>query len=315
MVNSDMQHSLVTMASSGRVSDISLASGHYRDLDLSGVRFESVDARHAVFENCQLSQSSWRACQLEGARFERCNFTDSNMLWCVGTSLQMIQCDLSNNWWQDNSFTQADLASSCLDNIAVSTCDLSSASLPSRLQKAWFSMCQLSYATWNEPAQWHQVHVLESEAKSWSFSNAALTQCSFIRCELDGLQAQALHGPFLTLWKCSVQNAEFSKAMLEGANFEDADLSNTHFNHSTLIRARLVRAKTPGALFIQADLSQADASYLQAHDADFSGSQLDLTNVHGAQLDQARWDDCNRNRLRQTDPALLQAEQWRPATS
>lgn len=318
MVNGAIQHLqasvLMDMAQDGIVSQQTLASGHYQGLDLSGVRFDSVDARQAVFEDCVFTQSSWYKGQLDGARFERCSFAGSQFSVCTGPQLQMLGCDLSDSYWADNTFPSAHFATSCLDNIAASTCDLTAASLPSTLQKAWFSMCQLSNAIFNNDMTWHQVHILESEAQSWHLPQATLTQCSFIQCNLDGLQALHLQGPFLTLWKCSIRHADFSNAMLEGANFEEARLDQTKFNRSMLVRARLVRANTPGTTFIQADLSQADLSYLSASDADFTSSLLDLTNIHGAHLEQARWDNCNRNRLRLTDPVLLQAEQWKPST-
>lgn len=315
MTNTLSTDALIAMAREGIVSQASLANAHYQALDLSNVRFESIDARNTVFEDCQFSQSSWYTARLDNAQFHRCTLLESTFSECSGTGLQVTHSNLSDSWWQDNSFIQSDFASSCLDNIAASSCRLSGVRLPSQLQKAWFSMCTLSNMRADATLHWHQVHILESEVRDWSLSHASLTQCSFIRCDMDGLQAVALHGPFLTLWKCSLRDADFSQAMLEGANFEEATLTHSRFHHSTLIRARFVQAETRGASFIHANLSQADASYLQAYDADFSGSQLDLTNVHGAQLDQARWDGCNKNHLRTTDPVRLQAEHWQPTVS
>lgn len=301
---------LMQLASDGLLSQVSLASGHYTGLDLSGVRIEAVDARNTLFEDCVFVESNWEICRLEGARFERCNLSDSKFSHCIGPGLRAAHCDLSSNWWQDNVFPEADFSSSCLDNIAISHCDLNAARLPARLNKAWFSTCQMADLSFNEPAQWHQINVLESNLVCFDLSEATLTQCSFVRCVLDALRASGLKAPYLSFWQCSLREANLSRAALEGANFEEADLSNAQLSGSHLLRARLVRAKTHGATFIKADLSQADASYLQAGNADFTGSQWDLTNGHGAELAQARWTDCNRSSLRLTDAVLLRAEQW-----
>src|SRR5690606_15029072 len=161
-------------------------------------------------------------------------------------------------------------------------------------------------------AQWHQVQVLDSGLGDCDLSGASLTQCAFVRSVLDGLHAVALRAPYISFWHCSMRGAALSHAALEGANFEDADLTDATLVGSNLRRSRLVRARTDGASFVGADLSQADASHLQAGDADFSGSQLDLVNVHDARLALARWDGCDLSRLRQTDPVLLRAQQWRP---
>jgi len=207
---------------------------------------------------------------------------------------------------------QMDFASSRLDGMAAWSCRLASARAPQRLGQIWLSACRLPDLVFPAQAQWHQVQVLDSRLDGCDLSGAVLTQCAFVRSVLDGLRAVALRAPYLSFWQCSLRGADLSQAELEGANFEDADLTDAKLVSSNLQRSRLVRARCGGARFVDARLSQADASHLQAGDADFSGSQFDLVNVHDAQLGQARWDGCDRRRLRQTDPVLLQAQQWHP---
>lgn len=304
---------LMQLANDGHVGEVSLAGGRYTGLDLSGVRFESVSADGAIFENCTLAQSSWQDCQLDGAHFERVNLVDSRFVACTATNLSFTQSDLSDTWWQDSTFTQPDFSSSQLDGLAATACRFISARLPHRLNRAWISECQMPDAIFSEPAHWHQVQVLRSQLPNWDLSNATFTQCAFGGSMLDGLRATALRAPYLSFWQCSMRGAELSQAELEGANFDRADITDARFTNSNLTRARLVQAQTGGASFVYANLTQADASHLQAGDADFSRSRLDLLNVHGAQMDQACWQGCDRSRLRGTDVALLRAEQWQAA--
>lgn len=304
---------LMLLANDRHVHQVSLAPGRYTGLDLSGVRFEGVNASQVIFENCLFTESNWHACRLDGTRFERSALSGSSFTECAGVGLTLLDAECRANWWQGNQFTHADFTAGDLDDLAASSCDLSSARLPHRLEKAWISACKMPGVVFSKPPCWHQVQILESELQAWDLSGASFTQCAFVRCALEALRAQALQGPYLSFWHCNLHEADLSQAQLEGANFESADLSRATLNGSRLVRARLVRAQTRGAHFIKADLTQVDASYLDAANANFTESQWELANVHGAQLEQANWTNSERKQLRLTDPALHTAEQWRAA--
>ena len=102
---------------------------------------------------------------------------------------------------------------------------------------------------------------------------------------------------------------------MSGAIFDQARLGQADFSDADLSMSRMVGAQASTTRFTRANLDMADASHLHAPSADFSYARLHLTSLHGARLDEARWEGCNLSHIRGTDPVLEAAETWQPASN
>ncbi|MDD5177482.1 MAG: pentapeptide repeat-containing protein [Sterolibacterium sp.] len=78
------------------------------------------------------------------------------------------------------------------------------------------------------------------------------------------------------------------RAVLEGADLRQADLSNANLSYATLAGANLERAELVGATLCNADLRQVNLGYASLVSADLSGANLQQAVAMGVDLTSAR---------------------------
>ncbi|MFT4595849.1 MAG: hypothetical protein ACI9TF_000086 [Paracrocinitomix sp.] len=90
--------------------------------------------------------------------------------------------------------------------------------------------------------------------------------------------------------------AQFSRAILDGADLSRARFAFAQFDNASLLKADLSRAALVGASFQGADLRGADLRFAdlsrgRLEEADLRGANLSFTSLAGANLEGARVDD------------------------
>jgi uncharacterized protein YjbI with pentapeptide repeats len=109
-----------------------------------------------------------------------------------------------------------------------------------------------------------------------------------------------------------LSNAQFDRAVLDGANFWSTNLNwsqltstslvGANFTNAKLIKARLAAAKASGANFSSATLDEAEFIYADLTGANFSGSQL-----VGASLTESKYIEANFTQANLTNADLTGA--------
>lgn len=265
---------LLSLAQQGTIQNVNLSQGHYENICLSQVHFENVTAHGTVFKNVNLRDTAWFNCDLTQAHF-----------------------DLSKTQLEKTIFTAV---------------NLTGAKLPQQLSALHLIRCNLSQIQIPPQSHWYQVQCTECNLSHTNFNAAQLEQVAFELSTLLQANLHQVNAPYLSLWQSNAAEATFSHANLTGAIFEKANLTATDFTGACLEKAYLHQALAKHAIFTDAKLNYANASYLQAHFGDFANAELNQCNFHCSEFEGAFLPPYAAAQAQPENRLLKQAEQWTP---
>ncbi|WP_420466530.1 DUF2169 domain-containing protein [Panacagrimonas sp.] len=272
------------------LTGVDLSNLDLRGVDLTGAWMESVDLTHSNLSRAKLTGAVLAHANLRSALLIRADLTKANL---GSARLERTVFDQAN--LTETNFMRAD----------IKKADFRGARMPSaQLLESRWAGADLSRA-----AMAGQIFY-KLDLKGCEFADAQLANCNFIECDLTGIDFRgadlssasfvtcAANGAIFASAKMSgvvfVQNttlkgADFSAAVLNGANLGECDLTGARLVRAVLDEANLGRAnlsacdarlaKAKGALLRKAVLCHANLS-----DVDFNGAILHNADLRGADL-------------------------------
>ncbi|NUP06024.1 MAG: pentapeptide repeat-containing protein [Polyangiaceae bacterium] len=240
------------------------------NMDLTGVDLSNLDLRGADFTRSMMESANLKGAQLEGAIFDHCVFArasfdkpdfagarvrGANFSECDLTGANFAGCDLSESFFVRSNLTDANLADTVLVHADLGEAKLvgtrfdRSSSMELALSKTKLENVSMAYAKWK--------------------------QCTFVECDLVGVQATG--------------------AEITEANWVDVVVTDGRFDHANLENLRAARIER-GASFIRCSFLNADVRRSHFRGAkidtcDFSFAQLDETDFSEAIADGSKFDD------------------------
>lgn len=235
---------------------------------LSGADFSSVKADHAVFTDAAAAKIQAGGASLAGADFAGADLAEADL-----TSANLQGANLSNAILDSAVLRGASLAACQAVLANFTAADLAGAALgESVLSGSWFDGAKLDNADF-----------AQADLRGAAFSDASGVRPCFAGADLTGSKASG---------GTNFEEADFSRAGLEQANWIDCDLKGASFELARLDGAqfRLSRfedatfrkAKARRAVFDQADLTRADLQGLDAFKASLREASLLFTDMRNA---------------------------------
>lgn len=307
-------------------------------IDLTGADLSDMDLRRVDFTGAYLESANLSGSNLSHSKFQDCVLAHARLHRTVAIRTDFVGANLGGAEFDRAVFDQSDLTKVTL--------------MRARLRSSDFRGAILSHANLLE-TQWDDVDLADArlqdlifmklQLKSCSFPGAQLQSAQFIDCELDGADfsmAQLQSTGFLdcrsegarfgaanmagTVFagKSSFTRADFTDAVMKGANlnlcrfdgsrFVRAILDNANLFKARLQAADLRLASAKGAMFRKADLTGARMERSNLKDAllygaDLRGTDLRQANLFGADLTRVHLDGTSR-----IDGAILERARLYP---
>jgi uncharacterized protein YjbI with pentapeptide repeats len=199
--------------------------------------------------------------------------------------LQKLQKE-AKNWtiWLTSYHSKSlDLIGATLCDLDLSGIELDNANMNGAcLSRTDLSGNNLESSRFNK-AELIKVKLDNANLKRTRFKNADLTHAQAINACLYGADME----------KAEAVSANFEGADFSEANLCDAVLSASNFQHTKFYRTKLYNAIVQHADFTEADLSYADFMGASLIEANFSGANLNGTNFYRADLRSANFSNAN----------------------
>jgi len=248
-----------------------LARADLREADLTGARFGSAnlggaDLRGAkAAEGLDLSRATLWETDLSGASFTGAKLDDVTVFEVKLAGAQLPGLSATKASFYKTDLTGMVLTGATLEGCTFMECTLTGADLSrARLGKTCLVQCNADGANLGaaEAANLRVVH------------GSSMKGASFIEARLVGAN---LRGTCL-------ENAVFSAATLDRADFSDCNLRGATFYRVAAREARFIRADLTGSVLLQAGLLGAILQKATIEGADFTSANLfgsDLARVRG----------------------------------
>ncbi len=283
-----------------------LSGMHLPGANMHGTFMEGVDLRGANLSGCDLSEAvlaraALDECNLSHAILDSANLSvvQANRVHFEGASLDSSIIEQSSFFECD--FSHAYLAQLLLNKIRFEKCAFGKATL----LQCIFTSCEFTENLLG--AHMIRTSFVESQMKQNRYADAFLDSAHFVKSTLSG-EVFGL-GRFVNvsmtyhtmLEDCSFAHAYFKQCnlrglKLDGQDFTDSDMSMSDLSETSLCGSKLTRMTARDALFVRADLSQAEAEHanlMQAtltkanlEHASFSSANFFRTNLGNARLDE-----------------------------
>lgn len=304
------------------VNRTTLRGAKFKDTQLSGLRnLQYADLTEAIFSG------TLSTIDFKGAGLRWVYFLNADVLKADFSYADLRHTRFTNTYLQAPNFAHADLSNTHFSSTHLQSADLSSANLnEARFRKVIFEHADLSWATFIN-ATFENVRFPGANLEGVDFTGANLKKADFSGAKsLVGVKfngAFLAHANFartnLSFMDFTVVNgrnllgANFSEAMLRGANLagvlltganfkktnlegaylvaaelEEANFFNANLWKTNLTRANLKKANLNLANLSNADLSFADLRGANLQDADLRGADLRGADLRGAKLEGAK---------------------------
>jgi uncharacterized protein YjbI with pentapeptide repeats len=206
---------------------------------------------------------------LETARLDRADLTGANLERSVLTRASLRGANLTGASLKGANLGEADLTGADLTGV-----DLTGAVL----FRATLDKTKLDGVTL------HDTDVWETEVRDVSLKKATLSKVSFLRCNIDRLDAAGAKLFDVTLLECKAPKLDLSDATVEELHLISTSAPDASFRNATLVKmSALADCSLPGADFSGAKMPEAS----------LRGANLAGANFEGAQLDEADLSECN----------------------
>lgn len=297
--------------------------------DFAGADLRGADLRGAVLTGVFLECARLQGACLADARAENAVLVEACLDNADCGGAQFTAANLNAAQARDSAWTGADLTDGTMVGArfdraraigAVMVRSVATASHwqganldASRMDDARFDSVDFRRASWRS-VQWSGVDAQNSQVDEVDATRAQLSACRFVgvtgtawRLEDARIEGSAFLDarlPGLKGARLAARDTSWHAAVLDGADFEQADLENAYMTEVQLADASLVRADLRNALlngatlcgssFAQAqllganlrcvDASRGDFREAQLRKSDFTGAQLDFADMTGADL-------------------------------
>ena len=278
-------------------------------MDLRGIDLSELNLSGGIFRQANLTGVNLTNAFLVGADFSEADMSETNLAFA----------DLRSSMLTKTDMTRANLANSKLDGAFIDETIMDNANLKHAEMRnisakgASFFEADFSHATLSD-AQCQASDFSIATLINTDFSGADLTDASFEKVKsrginfnnanLSGFRASGgsdfcqgnfrnISAPY-SIWEDAVlDQADFSFAYMEGANFASASLKKAVFYGTDLRFARLSKAILNQAKCIHMNLFQATLEKADLTKTDFSAANLYGAEFLGATVNQTKFIQTN----------------------
>jgi len=247
---------------------------------LSGANLSKVKASGASFRNATFNRSTiigadFSNCDFAGAVLETCTFIDCSLTGTTFSGVQMtdtsfVNSDLTGLKAGQLTLERSNFLSSALDGSDWSGARMKKASFANvTLRAARFSDTVLDECGWFGATEMTDAIFENVQAVNCGFQDAKLHRAGFLNAHFE---KSNMSGTDLEL--ADMRLSSWKGCMFVNARIRDADLFGAN-----LLGASLHGADLSGSSFRSANLFRTDLSDTRLAFADFSGSNLELTNM------------------------------------
>lgn len=301
-----------------------IADQTVQDEDVAGVIFQDC-----VFERVRLERVTLTRTMFVNSRFDDCVFQDCGVegtVWsgCLGSGIRIAGGAFSYTIFSQCKFVRLDFEQAGYSvTLSESAIDQLSFSGAARTQNTLtISDCALE-SVLAENAEWTGATAVGVQLANWSLAGGHFTRCSFIGVIGEDMDLSDVRFEACNLYQskfpkarfrsaercifaeCDLRGADLADAALAGALFVKAEASDASFERAQLDGAMFPKAKLAGSCFsqarahvsvwIDADLSSADLSGLDAWRGVFRNAIL-----RGAEVVNARLVEADLHGVRET---------------
>jgi uncharacterized protein YjbI with pentapeptide repeats len=278
---------------SGGVAECHIEDADFSSLSLAGLNLKAVRFRRcrfqatlfdtAVFEDvvfidCDMSNGVLKNTKLVRSGFERCHLNQfsisqseivqTQFTWCCGEQIGIRESHVTNTTFDQNDFAQPLLRQSKLTH---------SQFLKSKLRKIRIEDCVLEGVAMVD-TDLSQSEIVGSQVLKCGFTSSILTESSWTNCHgrsiviseesnASRLKMTTCHFKYISIADCvatglTLDNSTFIKLSTrffsaEASRWENCDLTSANFINAVMPRACFRRTSLKDALFLGADLRDA----------------------------------------------------------
>lgn len=276
--------------------------------NLTGWDFHAQNLSAADFAGANLTNTNFKDAIVVGANFSGTNFTQDQLKSTASyiindkTNTNLAGIELRgnklNHWdFSGRYLANADFSGSTLIKTDLSNATIIGANFNDTTSKG-FTLAQLqstdSYTINNKNDNLSGIHLAGNNLTSWNFQGKDLTNARFF----DIRNAQQISKSNTNAFSFFItRNSKvYNPSVLNGANFTQANLTNTWFQAAMLIGANFTQANLTNASFFgtlnnsaliatlnNADFTQANLTNANFQSASLTGAnftQADLTNTY-----------------------------------
>jgi len=278
--------------------------------DLSGQNFSNLDLSGAELPRVNFSGANLAGTKLIGTKLTGANFSKANLTGADFSRAFLEDADFSEAKLKGAKFCGATVKGASFSELELAGVDFSGCAgrhpdfSKSNLEAANFSGAKLPHADFCK-ANLKAANFFEAELVSADFGGATGAGIKMERADLTNLRAgekaDFTGGKFRetkaskSIWEGTVlDRADFSLAILAGAQFESASVKGTNFDRADLVKASfedalaeeslMTNANLLRANFNRANLTEACLNGSNLYEASFWDTKFGHTNIEGANL-------------------------------
>lgn len=266
--------------------------------NLTAVDLSGKDLKGASFYGTELKDSDFSGTTIQGADFGHAENFTSNQLYSTKSyqTRDLSKTDLGDlnlQYWnfseQDLTsaiFYNSDLNSATFSNAAAHRTDFSNTQLQNAnfnqadLTESSFAFSTLSNTTFTG-ADLSEADFLNTKIISADFTDALINRASFTAAQ--GFSSNHLYATQNYKYK-DLEGIGLGSQKLNGWDFSEQNLNNSHFHSSDLTGATFSNASLQNVSFSYADLSSASLSNTDLSRANLAYAKLHNTSFTGADI-------------------------------
>ena len=258
--------------------------------DLSGLDFSNKDLTGADFSDADFSNANLANAKLARCKLDGVNFSEANLAGADFTQAILDGADFSESKLQGARFSGASIEGTSFSKLQLPDADFSDCKgrhsnfSSSNLEGANFARAKLFQADFCR-ANVKGANFSEAELASADFGGASAAGINMEKADLTNLRAgekaDFTGGKFReakapkSIWEGSIcDRADFSRAVLVGALFEDASVKDARFDRADLTKASFEDASAQRAVMTNANLLRASFDRANLTEARLDGSNL-----------------------------------------
>ncbi len=305
----------------------SLAGEDLSGEDLSGMDFKNADLSGAIFIGANLSGADLSAANLMHANLSAANLSNAQMI-----ETDFRSADLSDTQMTGVNASGANFTAALIKDTNLDAADLTGANLTdANLSNTKLNEIILKSACLNN------ADLSKTQLTGANFQNATLNDANFEKAQAQNSQWQQAQGKDALFCGADLTNSQFAEADISGSDFSQCTLSNANFQNTILIEASMESVKADninlckadltklrasefsnfsnanlsqvigdGSIWEHAHLNEADFSYAQITNANFTKASLIKTTLYAADMKFSKFLKADLSHAKMTQMSLMQ---------